>query len=185
MNKFKELIHLKEVKSIISEVVIEKNKKIDKGEIKMKKMKHILKNEKGLTLIELLAVIVILAIVAAIAVPSIGNIIENSRVGAIKADAQTAMAGAKLYFTENQDKSTVTVTKLVEDGFLESGSSLESDTTTIITKVTGASTAGNTITGSGSAGGMKVVFTAATNKMISEHKNSSRAAGAVAAAKSS
>ena len=45
----------------------------------MKKMKQILKNEKGLTLIELLAVIVILAIVAAIAVPAIGNIIENSR----------------------------------------------------------------------------------------------------------
>ena len=39
-----------------------------------------LKNEKGLTLVELLAVIVILGVIAAIAVPSIGNIIENSRV---------------------------------------------------------------------------------------------------------
>ena len=38
-----------------------------------------LKNEKGLTLVELLAVIVILGIIAAIAVPSIGNIIDNSR----------------------------------------------------------------------------------------------------------
>ncbi len=37
-----------------------------------------LNNEKGLTLVELLAVIVILGIIAAIAVPSIGGIIENS-----------------------------------------------------------------------------------------------------------
>ena len=39
-----------------------------------RKMKALLKNEKGLTLIELLAVIVILGIIAAIAVPSIGGI---------------------------------------------------------------------------------------------------------------
>ena len=39
-----------------------------------------LNNEKGLTLVELLAVIVILGIIAAIAIPSIGNIIENSEV---------------------------------------------------------------------------------------------------------
>ena len=168
---------------VMNKDMIEINDQTNKGEIKMKKMKRILKNEKGLTLIELLAVIVILAIVAAIAVPSIGNIIENSRVGAIKADAQTAMAGAKLYFTENQDIKTVTVTKLVEDGFLESGSSLAGDGTTI-TKVTGASTAGNTITGSGSAGGMKVEFSSATNKDISDHKNSSRATtGTVLASK--
>ncbi len=38
-----------------------------------------LKEQKGLTLIELLAVIVILAIIAAIAIPAIGNIIENSQ----------------------------------------------------------------------------------------------------------
>lgn len=35
------------------------------------------KNEKGLTLVELLAVIVILAIVAAIAIPAISNVIDN------------------------------------------------------------------------------------------------------------
>ena len=48
-----------------------------------------LKNEKGLTLVELLAVVVILGIIAAIAVPSIGNIIENSKYNAVKADALT------------------------------------------------------------------------------------------------
>lgn len=142
-----------------------------KGANNMKKMKQLLINQKGLTLVELLAVIVILAIVAAIAVPAIGNIIENSRVGAIKADAQNAMAGAQLYFTDNQDKTTVTVATLVTDGFLEEKGSL-ADTTTTITKVTGSG--GNTISGSGTEGGMKVTFTAATNANISDHKNSDR-----------
>ena len=68
-----------------------------------------LKNEKGLTLVELLAVIVILGIIAAIAVPSIGNIIENTRVKAVIADAQNALAAANLYFVENpEEMSTVT-----------------------------------------------------------------------------
>lgn len=38
----------------------------------MEKIKKLLKNQKGFTLVELLAVIVILGIIAAIAIPSIG-----------------------------------------------------------------------------------------------------------------
>lgn len=49
-------------------------------------MKKWLKNTKGLTLVELLAVIVILGVVAAIAVPSISGTIANSKV---KADIGT------------------------------------------------------------------------------------------------
>lgn len=54
-----------------------------------------LKNEKGLTLIELLAVIVILAIIAAIAIPAIGNIISNSKSKAILSDATQVISSAK------------------------------------------------------------------------------------------
>ncbi|SOC38261.1 type IV pilus assembly protein PilA [Ureibacillus acetophenoni] len=61
-----------------------------------------LNNEKGLTLIELLAVIVILAIVAAIAVPAIGNIIENSRIKALKSDAVTIINAAQIYYTDGK-----------------------------------------------------------------------------------
>lgn len=43
------------------------------------KNKKLLKNEKGLTLVELLAVIVILAIIAAIAVPAIGILLISRR----------------------------------------------------------------------------------------------------------
>lgn len=53
-------------------------------------------NQKGLTLIELLAVIVILAIVAAIAIPSISNLIANQRDKAVLADASTIISAAKL-----------------------------------------------------------------------------------------
>ena len=59
-----------------------------------------LNNEKGLTLVELLAVIVILGIIAAIAIPSIGNIVTNSRVNALIADGQNVLAAANLYFVE-------------------------------------------------------------------------------------
>lgn len=58
--------------------------------------KKLLKNQKGLTLIELLAVVVILAIVAAIAIPAIGNIINNSRDKATVSEALNYIAGAKL-----------------------------------------------------------------------------------------
>ena len=68
--------------------------------------KKLVKNEKGLTLIELLAVIVILAIVAAIAVPAIGNIIENSRIKAVKADAINILNAANIYLTEQPKVTT-------------------------------------------------------------------------------
>ena len=55
-----------------------------------------LKNQRGLTLIELLAVIVILAIIAAIAAVAIGNVINNSKDKAILSDAVTIIDGAKI-----------------------------------------------------------------------------------------
>ena len=60
-----------------------------------KKMKH-MKNEKGLTLIELLAVIVILAIVAAISIPAIGSIINNQRDKAILSEISGLVSAAKI-----------------------------------------------------------------------------------------
>lgn len=64
-------------------------------------IKQRIKNEKGLTLIELLAVIVILGIIAAIAIPSISGIIQNSREDAVKADAITILNAAKNYAAGN------------------------------------------------------------------------------------
>ncbi|TMW71892.1 prepilin-type N-terminal cleavage/methylation domain-containing protein [Alteribacter natronophilus] len=58
-----------------------------------------MKNEKGLTLVELLAVIVILGIIAAIAIPAIGNIMDNSRKDAHIANAEQAVNSARLMVT--------------------------------------------------------------------------------------
>lgn len=66
----------------------------------LKLLKKRLKNEKGLTLVEVLAVVVILAIVAMIAIPAIGNLIENNRIKAIKADAINVISAAQIYYTE-------------------------------------------------------------------------------------
>lgn len=54
------------------------------------------KDEKGLTLIELLAVIVILGIIAAIAIPSVNSIIKNTEAKAQKANAEHFISTAKL-----------------------------------------------------------------------------------------
>ncbi|WAA12841.1 type II secretion system protein [Fervidibacillus halotolerans] len=68
----------------------------------MNKLKKRLKNEKGMTLVELLAVLVILGIIAAIAVPMIGNIINDSKDKAILADAQMILSGAKLAYANGE-----------------------------------------------------------------------------------
>ncbi|HEY8528345.1 MAG TPA: prepilin-type N-terminal cleavage/methylation domain-containing protein [Paenibacillaceae bacterium] len=63
------------------------------------KRKGLLANEKGLTLIELLAVIVILAIIAAIAVPSIGAIISKTKKEAHRSNAQMIVDAARYAIT--------------------------------------------------------------------------------------
>lgn len=60
-----------------------------------------LKDERGLTLVELLVVVVILGIIAAIAVVAIGGIIENSKKDAMVADAKQMVSAAKLYTASN------------------------------------------------------------------------------------
>ncbi|WP_303971281.1 competence type IV pilus major pilin ComGC [Sporosarcina ureae] len=94
----------------------------------MKKFLQKKLNQKGLTLVELLAVIVILGIIAAIAVPSIGNIIENTKYNAVKADAVNALNAANMYFAEDSTAtpdSKVTVKELADGGYLEGIGKLE------------------------------------------------------------
>lgn len=96
-------------------------------------LKKRIKNEKGLTLIELLAVIVILGIIAAIAVPAIGNIIENSRSKAVIADATNILNGAQMYFTDNPNATVFTNDGTPTEGlanFLESKGKIETFTVT-------------------------------------------------------
>ncbi|NNV05554.1 prepilin-type N-terminal cleavage/methylation domain-containing protein [Geobacillus sp. MMMUD3] len=82
--------------------------------------KRLLKNERGLTLIELLAVIVILGIVAAIAIPAIGGLINKSKDDAKVAEGIQIINAAKLYMTANNPSQfPVTLTKNQLDPYLD------------------------------------------------------------------
>lgn len=89
----------------------------------MKKfMKLFKKNERGMTLVELLAVLVILAIVGVIAFVAIGNVMENSRQDAHIANAQQLIASAKLYETSGETidaTNGVSSTTLEQNAFLD------------------------------------------------------------------
>lgn len=63
----------------------------------MSQLKKRLKEQRGLTLVELLAVIVILGIISAIAVPSIGGLINKTKDDAKVAEAIQIINAAKIY----------------------------------------------------------------------------------------
>lgn len=142
----------------------------------MNKFKKQMKNEKGLTLIELLAVIVILAVIAAIAIPSIGNIIENSKYNAVKADALNVLSAANMYFVDSPDKADVTIAILKSDGFLDSAGKITDGTVTKAT-TTATSNAFATTTPVTYSGTKTVSFTAATVKLINDDTQKGSAAG--------
>jgi prepilin-type N-terminal cleavage/methylation domain-containing protein len=84
------------------------------------------KDEKGMTLIELLAVIVILGIVAAIASIAMSSVIEKSRAQAFVGNAYAMYEAARLHvgaqnveFLQPNQSETLTYKQLVEDGVLE------------------------------------------------------------------
>lgn len=86
----------------------------------VQKMKHLFKNQKGLTLIELLAVVVVLGIIAAIAVPSVIGTIEKSKKNADKSSWKIVQDAGLRWALENNknDGDTETVANLVSAGYL-------------------------------------------------------------------
>ena len=142
--------------------------------------KKLVKNEKGLTLVELLAVIVILAIVAAIAVPAIGNVIENSRYKATKSDAITVLNAANIYFTEKQTNEkgeaveSVKIEELNAAGYLEDAGTFGEKNDGTVTKVTDG---GNTLKATATySGGVTVNFEDVTIQDITKDERSAKEA---------
>lgn len=106
-------------------------------------------NEKGYTLIELLAVVVILGIISAIAVVGIGQLINQSRERAFVSQALHLKEAANLFITSERVKNPdslptfVTYEKLHEEGFIEkiedpfTGSLIEPNSETTISAQNG------------------------------------------------
>jgi len=130
-----------------------------------------LKDQKGLTLIELLAVIVILAIIAAIAIPAIGNIINNSRVGAVKSDFINAIAASELYLLDNPNDTSVSLENLqgTADAATDSGEVYLDDSGSLTTFA--YIVEDKTVTGSGTVGNVTIETTEATKEQISGLNN--------------
>ncbi len=76
--------------------------------------------EKDFTLVELLAVIVILGIILAIAVPALGRVIENAQEDANAEEIALVEDADRLYFVANSVDS-VDVDVLLGQGYLEDG----------------------------------------------------------------
>ncbi|URM33940.1 prepilin-type N-terminal cleavage/methylation domain-containing protein [Cytobacillus firmus] len=85
----------------------------------IKNLRKRLKDQKGLTLIELLAVIVILGIIAAIAIPSIGGLINKTEDDAKVAEGIQIINAAKLYTTSNAPKGGEELTKTELSDYLD------------------------------------------------------------------
>ncbi|PLR93711.1 type IV pilin protein [Bacillus sp. T33-2] len=132
-----------------------------------KALKKKLKDQRGLTLVELLAVIVILGIIAAIAVPSIGNVIAKSREDAIKADALQILDAARLYLIENEMPTGGITDTHLEPDYIDSVSSFGTYTVTLNTdnvmQLDGE--------GSNSKGGEAIDFQNATKEDINNPAN--------------
>lgn len=87
-------------------------------------MKRMLKNSKGFTLVELLAVIVVLAVIILIAMPSVMSAMDKARRNALITEANEI---AKVAQTAYADKSMSMTTpdtcysleKLVDEGYLD------------------------------------------------------------------
>lgn len=84
-------------------------------------MFKMLKNQKGMTLVELLAVMVIVGIIAAISIPAIGGLLENTRKDAFVSSAVTLQESARLYFATYENEkveggtdNTLTITMTTE-----------------------------------------------------------------------
>lgn len=85
-----------------------------------------MKSEKGMTLVEVLAVLVILALIAAIAIPMIGNMISDSQKKSELNDALNIIAAAKLADANGEALETVgtgrngyTNATLTDKGYLD------------------------------------------------------------------
>ena len=79
-----------------------------------------MKNNKGFTLVEILAAVAILGILSGIAIAAYSRYIAKSRNEALKVLADSSAEAAEEYFMDHLGETEVTFAKLVDDQYLES-----------------------------------------------------------------
>lgn len=90
-------------------------------------MFKLLKNKKGLTLIELIAVLVILGIIAAIAIPTISNTINTQKQRAAEAEWSSIISAARLYIAQNDSETEFSMTDLFSGDYINELVTLDED----------------------------------------------------------
>ncbi len=95
----------------------------------MKLMKKRIGNQRGVTLIELLAVIVILGVISAIAAPIVFNEIDDANVASGEATTEIVLEAAERYLivtkpslTWTSNKATIAISAISGAGFLKDSS---------------------------------------------------------------
>ncbi len=82
-------------------------------------------NNKGFTLVELLAVIVILLGLATITTFGITSVLSKQDERQTEQQKELACGAAKVYFSLHEDLVSVTVNKLKEDGYFSANSKID------------------------------------------------------------
>jgi type IV pilus assembly protein PilA len=83
------------------------------------------KNQKGLTLVELLAIIVIIAVIGAIAIPTMNNVIRQTQTKAHRANAHMLVDTARNYMVHTNYAMTaateeITLAEMITAGLIQS-----------------------------------------------------------------
>lgn len=82
-------------------------------------------NNKGFTLVELLAVMVILISISLIVVGGISASLEKRDVREVEEQKELAIGAAKIYFSLNDDKTCVKIQTLIDNSYISKGKKVD------------------------------------------------------------
>jgi len=103
-----------------------------------------MKKNRGFTLIELLAIIVILAIILGIAIPTIINMINSSKLKSYENQKGLVENAARLYEFSNSGDTSITIAELVAAGYLAEDEAINPIDNSVMDGYVEVTTQGNT-----------------------------------------